>query len=295
MNKYKPESLELTDEVRKNADGDFINLNVGNTHYKIEGEDNKGNWCVLTHGYATPLYIYDKIAAGLVENGYKVLRYDLLGRGLSERVKGDYSPQLFASQLHELTEKLIPNESFFLFGTSMGGTITTTFTSNHPDKVKKLILYAPAGMHYKAPLYMKLAKIKGIGEVLFKLIAMKVLIKGCAREMIYSGEEAKNNYSEQFAYCAQFKGMTKATLSSLRNTILNFDEANKGYVGTNKAGIKVLTVWGTADKTMPYYQSEEMKKILENMTLITFENSGHIFLYDEGDRTLDVTLPFLKE
>ncbi|MCR4661774.1 MAG: alpha/beta hydrolase [Clostridia bacterium] len=294
MKKYKLESLELNDEVRKNADGSFIDLPSGNTHYKIEGNEN-GKWCVLTHGYATPLFIYDKIAAGLVENGYRVLRYDLLGRGLSERVEKEYNPTLFANQLHELTEALIPGEKFYLFGTSMGGSITTTFTSMHPEKVEKLVLYAPAGMHFKAPFYMKLAKIKGIGECMFYTIGMKILVKGCAKEMLYSGQAVKEQYMEQFAYCAQYKGMAKATLSSLRNTILNFDETHKGYVGTDKAGIKVLTIWGTIDKTMPYYQSEEMKQILKNMTLVTFEESGHIFLYDQAEKTLDVTLPFLKE
>jgi len=289
--KYKIDALELTDEIRQAADGEFLKLPSGSTHFKREGDS--GEWAVLVHGYATPYFIYDKIAKGLTENGYRVLRYDLLGRGLSERVKAEYNPGLFVSQLEELTEAVIGDAPFYLFGTSMGGIITTSYTAKHPEKVKKLVLLAPAGMVFDVPLYMKLAKIKGLGELLFKTFAGKTLIKNCAAEMIYSGTEVQNDYMKRFAFCAQFKGIISATLSSMRHTLLDFPLAEKGYIGTRESKVPVLTVWGTADKTMPYYQAERMRRVLPDMELVSFENSGHIFLYDEGERTLETVLPFL--
>ena len=57
----------------------------------------------------------------------------------------------------------------------------------------------------------------------------------------------------------------------------------------------MLVVWGTADRTMPYYQIDRMKEICSNAEYVTFEGSGHVFVYDEGKRTADVVLPFLKK
>ena len=105
------ETLELTDSERSKADGSFIELPCGNTHYELKGD---GESVVLVHGYATPYSLYEKVFEGLVANGYKVLRYDLLGRGLSERVEAVYDPALFARQLRELTEALIGEETFYL-------------------------------------------------------------------------------------------------------------------------------------------------------------------------------------
>ncbi|MBO4535521.1 MAG: alpha/beta hydrolase, partial [Clostridia bacterium] len=99
----------------------------------------------------------------------------------------------------------------------------------------------------------------------------------------------------RFAYCTQFKGFTRCELSSLRHTILNFKESIKGYDGVREAKIPVLVIWGTADKTMPYYQAATMQKVLPDMKLITYQGSGHIFLYDEGERTMCDVLPFLAE
>ena len=162
LNKYKVDSLELNDSTRSKLNEKFIKLPCGTTHYALEGNGDKK--AVLVHGYATPLFIYDKIAEGLTKNGFTVLRYDLLGRGLSDRVDSDYSHSVFVRQLEELTDAVFGNESFFLVGTSMGGAITAAFTAKNPDKVKKLVLLAPAGMKFDVPAHMKISNIKGIGE-----------------------------------------------------------------------------------------------------------------------------------
>lgn len=288
------EKKTLTDAERKKAKGSFINLPSGNTHYEMKGE---GEVCVLAHGYATPYFIYDKVFDRLVSEGYKVIRYDLLGRGLSERIKEKCTPELFARQLNELTEALLgKDEKFYLFGTSMGGSVTTAFCRLYPGKVKKLILLAPAGMDtFKPPFYMHLVSSPLLGDFLFSIIGGKILLKKCASELIYSGADVEEYYMNEFAYSAQYKGMHQCTLSSLRNTILNTSETVKGYYSIAEQKLPMLVIWGTADKTMPYYQIDRMKEICPHAKFTTFEGSGHIFLFDEGDRTMDIVMPFIKE
>lgn len=289
----KAEKLDLTDEARKKIKGSFLSLPSGNTHYEIKGE---GEPIVLVHGYATPYYIYDKLFDALVKAGYRVLRYDLLGRGYSERVEGDYTPELFATQLKELTEALLKDEKFYLAGTSMGGSVTTAFCRLYPGRVKKLILLAPAGMDsFKPPFYMKLSNIPGIGTFIFNRIGSKTLLKSCAGEMHYSPREEKDYYERAFADAIQYKGFLRCTLSSLRNTILKTEKTILGYKAVAKEGLPVLCIWGKEDRTMPYYQSERFKEVCPDATLIPYEKSGHIFVYDEGERTAKDVLAFLKQ
>lgn len=287
------ETLELTDDERKKAQGSFISLPCGNTHYEMKGE---GEVCVLVHGYATPYFIYDKVFDRLVSEGYKVIRYDLIGRGLSERVKTPCTPELFAKQLHELTTALIGDEKFYLFGTSMGGSVTTAFCRLYPDKVKKLILLAPAGMDtFKPPFYMRLCSAPLLGDILFSIIGGGTLLKKCASELIYSDADVEKYYMESFAYSIKYKGFHQCTLSSLRNTILNTKETVKGYYSVAQQKVPMLVIWGTIDKTMPYYQIDRMKEICPHAQYETFEGSGHIFLFDEGERTMNIVIPFIKE
>lgn len=289
----KAEKLELNDEERKKIKGSFIALPCGNTHYEIKGE---GEPVVLVHGYATPYFIYDKLFDALVDAGYRVLRYDLLGRGYSERAEADYTPELFAKQLKELTDALFGEEKFYLAGTSMGGSVTTAFCRLYPGYVKKLILLAPAGMDsFKPPFYMKLSNIPGIGTFIFNLIGSKTLLKSCAGEMHYSPSEEKDYYEKAFADAIQYKGFLRCTLSSLRHTILKTDKTIEGYKAVAKEGIPVLCIWGTDDRTMPYYQSERFQEVCPDAKLLTYEKSGHIFVYDEGERTAKDVLSFLAE
>lgn len=278
------EKFELTQSEKKKYSGAFIKLPCGETHYELKGE---GAAVVLVHGYATPYFIYDKIFSFLVQKGYKVLRYDLLGRGFSERVNGDYTPALFSRQLKELTDALLPNENFFLFGTSMGGAVVTAFAAKYPEKVKKLFLLAPAGMEYKVPLYMKMAQKPVLGEIMFKALGGKLLLNGSCSELIYSRDQT-DYYLEKFAESARYKGFLAATLSSLRNTLMRPDITVENYKKTAENGVSVCTIWGTADETMPYYQSKQLLKIFPNMHFYTFNNSGHIFLFDEGERTCKI-------
>lgn len=285
------EKYDLTDEVRASSKGAFATLSCGNTHYEVKGA---GEPVILVHGYATPYFIYDKLFDGLVKSGYKVLRYDLLGRGLSERVKGKYTPDLFAEQLKELADTIMPNKSFYLVGTSMGGAIVTAYAAKYPDKVRQLFLLAPAGMNFVPPAYMKISRLPILGELMFLTLGTKILLKKCCYELIYNKEES-DYYTEQFADCIRYKGFSRATLSSLRYTILNQTATIPNYEAIAKTDIPVVLIWGTADKTMPYYQAKLICEIISRTKLYTFENSGHIFLYDEGERTLKILLEEIKQ
>lgn len=285
-------SKELTDAEREKAEGSFLALPSGKTHYVLEGA---GESCVLVPGYATPYYLYDKVAESLVQNGYQVLRYDLMGRGLSERIKTDYTPEFFAAQLQEITEAVLGDQPFYLFGTSMGGSITSTFAARHPDKVKKLILLAPAGMDsFQPPFYMKLADMPLLGDFIFAVAGVKLSMGGCAKELLHADQTVKDDYVRKFAHDAQYKGLARCLLSSLRHTILKTEHTTENYKKLAEKKIPTLVLWGTLDATMPYMQMERMKEVLPEATFVTFEESGHIFLYDEGERTMEQVLPFLK-
>lgn len=212
--------------------GCFAPLPSGRTRYEVKGE---GEAVVLVHGYATPYYIYDKLFAALVESGFKVLRYDLLGRGFSERVKTDYTPDLFSRQLLEIVDYVFGHdEKFYLVGTSMGGTITATFTSEYPDRVKKLILLAPAGMDtFMPPFYMKLCDIPGLGNFIFKNVAGKMLLKRCATELLYSTDDI-DYYVRSFADAAQYKGFWTARFRRFEKQFLTRNTQQKNTKSSGK-------------------------------------------------------------
>ena len=295
LNRYVKQAAtkDLTDAERTSLPGSFIALPCGNTHYEMKGD---GTPVVLVPGYATPYYIYNKVFDALVAEGFRVLRYDLLGRGLSERAAGVYSPDLFARQLKELTDALLPDTPFLLIGTSMGGAVTATFCATYPGRAKAVVWLAPAGMDtFRPPFYMKLANTPLIGTAVFHAIANKTLLSKCASEMTHVSQDEIDDFMRAFADCIVYRGFVRCTLSSLRNTILGFRDVTKSYAKVAAQNIPVLCVWGEEDRTMPFYQSERFKEVVPNAKLVSFSGSGHVFLFDEIGRTMDAVLPFLKD
>ena len=71
-------------------------------------------------------------------------------------------------------------------------------------------------------------------------------------------------------------------------------KATEAYAATAAQGLPLLCIWGEEDRTMPIYQAQRMQEVCPQVQLVRFSGSGHIFVYDEGDRTMDVVLPFLK-
>lgn len=291
------ETKKLDKKARENAPGEYVYLKSGFTHYEMkDGGDPSKPPVVLVHGYSTPYFLYDHIFNALLAEGYRVIRYDLLGRGLSERVKEKYTPELFAKQLKELVDELIPKEEFIVFGTSMGGSIVAAFCAQWPKLVQKVVLYAPAGMDsFKPPIVMKLATVPVIGKRIFKLVMPKNTLARATDELLHQDDAVKDKFVRDLAYTMQYKGYLDGTWSSLVNTILKTKEDTKFYKKMARQHIPTLVIWGTEDKTMPIYQIDRMARVLKDAEFVIFEGSGHIFLYDEGDRAIAHTLPFLKE
>src|ERR1017187_5282006 len=77
--KENTELYSLDESVRKNAPGSFIHLSDGITHYELSGPDT-GKLVVLVHGFSVPYYIWDSTFSRLVQQGFRVLRYDEYGR-----------------------------------------------------------------------------------------------------------------------------------------------------------------------------------------------------------------------
>src|SRR4051812_46443896 len=137
-----PERAELTDTVRNGAPGRFVRLSDGMTHYDIAGPDT-GRVVVLVHGFSVPYYIWDSTSARLSNAGYRVVRYDEYGRGLSDRPDVPYADDLYDRQLAELLDSLKITDRVDLAGVSMGGAVTGMFAGRHPKRVRSLVLVDP--------------------------------------------------------------------------------------------------------------------------------------------------------
>ncbi|WP_300074464.1 alpha/beta hydrolase [uncultured Ruegeria sp.] len=139
-------------DARADMPGQLAALPHGHTHYQLDDPSDLPI-LVCIHGWSTASYVWNQLRRDFLSERYRVLTYDLYGRGYSDRPDVDYSAALFSTQLAELLEHLQLNtRRLTVVGYSMGGAIAARFVSERMQSVDRLLLIAPAGMRVRLPI-----------------------------------------------------------------------------------------------------------------------------------------------
>jgi len=124
---------------------------------------------VLLSGMSVPYYLWAPTQAALAEAGYRVVRYDYYGRGLSDRPDAAYDLDMYDRQLVALLDSLKVSGPIDLAGASMGGVVAADFANRWPERVRSLTLIDPAFATIKgAPFPIN---VPGLGEYVWTIVA----------------------------------------------------------------------------------------------------------------------------
>ncbi|OTA64778.1 alpha/beta-hydrolase [Hypoxylon sp. EC38] len=107
-----------------------------------------GEKILLVHGISTPSVALGDLGHEFVRRGYRVMLFDLFGRGYSDAPSDlDYDARLYVTQiLLVLASSKLPWTVFHLVGYSLGGGLSVSFTRYFPHQVSSLALIANGGL-----------------------------------------------------------------------------------------------------------------------------------------------------
>jgi pimeloyl-ACP methyl ester carboxylesterase len=274
----------LDASARRQAPGQFLTLSHGIVHMRIAGPE-QGRPVVLVHGFSVPSYVFDRTSADLAANGFRVIRFDLYGRGWSDRPEVDYDRELFANQLLEVMDTLhLPKAD--LVGLSMGGAIVGRFAAEHPERVRSLALVAPLTQ----PQDISVMAWPGVGEWLMRTWYLPKLAASQLED--FPHPERVPGWAERFQPQMRYDGFGHAILSTMRNVIGQSSLPDFEKVG--KAGLPVLLVWGEADKTVPYAQHAAVQRAIPQAQFISLPATGHLAVVEEPALTDPQLAAFFK-
>ena len=287
---YRGETVSLDDATRKTAtSGSFIKLTDGVTHYELVG-DPKGLPVLLIHGFSVPYFIWDPTFQGLASSDFRVLRYDLFGRGFSDRPHLRYDIDLFVRQVRDLLERL-DLQKVDVIGLSMGGAIASAFTVHFPKMVHRLVLIDPVGvLPMPLNLLYKAAILPGISEIILGLFGTEKMVAGLASDF-FDPAHVKI-FQDQYRPQMQIKGFKRSILSTLRcKTVNGFP---KIYEELGKLDTPIMLLWGRNDQTIPLNQSDAILKFISPVEFHIIENSGHIPHFERPDIVNPLLIDFLQ-
>ncbi len=256
----------LDDATRTALGGRYIDLAVGKTHYELVGPEG-APVVVLVHGGTIPMWSWDHQMSALQDAGFRVLRYDQLGRGYSDRPDGPYDRALYRTQLEQLLDGLSLSGPLHLVGLSFGATVAVTFAAAHPDRVDRLVLLAPIVHHAEGQLLFHLAKVPGFGEWYARVISVPDSIVR-ARAFFPASEAARS--TKRFDEQTRIAGFESALLSFARTDALG--DYRPAHTAAAKG--RVLVLRGTDDHQVSDAHNDFLREAY-GASLVEVQGGGH--------------------
>lgn len=267
-NYYNENTIELK-IAQNNSNDDYLELELGRMRYKIYGDKNK-NVLILIHGFNGYLECWNPNIDALVNAGYKVIVYDLWGRGLSDRPRIDLKIEIFRKQLNDLIN-FMDLKQVNLIGSSFGCVIATDYTLMYPTKVNKLVFIGPAGWPSKENTPSRLINVPILSQAIFYFFG-KSILKPKVENYLYDKKKYLWTVKIWKKY-ANYDGYTRSALSALQNAPV-IDYIN-GWKKIGKQQKSILCIWGENDISFPFFNAKKAQKIMPNSTIIGVTDAAH--------------------
>jgi len=272
------------------------------THYILSGSENSP-LVVLIHGIDSFFYNFDRISLRLVQqHGFRVLYYDLLGRGFSSPHQSNlYGKEQHVDQLHSLLEHLQLNTvPFHLLGFSMGGSLATIYATRFPEEIKALTLLSPAGLMEGTDIYW-LRNLWCTHGLLQNMIIQKSLRQETSNSFHNKTGIYKEREDFMFAMKRRVFSNNKHQAEATWQSILQFplyDIHNEAEMLANQVNLPVHLVFGDKDRVVEFrHNFGQWKSILDTgrckPEYSVFPDGGHNLLLEYPDETEEILVRFM--
>ncbi|PCH40703.1 alpha/beta-hydrolase [Wolfiporia cocos MD-104 SS10] len=253
--------------------GAYARLPQGTVRYWLIGPEN-GERIVLIHGLSVPAIIWKEIAPQLAQNGFRVLLYDLYGRGYSDAPQTTYDVNLYTTQL-ALLMQYVGWSHAHIAGVSMGGGIAAAFSAQFPHLVTdRLALVACTGLLNPSDLSRT---SKFLSSPIVQLVASSYPFRRYL-QYLASGKSAREDPIAELVriQSAYLPGFNPAIASSLRDGPIR--DLAPSFAALGQRHANVVVIWGTADTVVPYRSAARVRAHIPDAQMVTIDGGGHDIL-----------------
>lgn len=267
-----------------------IILNEGVTHIEHIKHSN-ASLTIFVHGVSGPMTAWDKTVTTLKKTNLNFLRYDLYGRGFSERMERDYTIDLYVRQLKALVDKFAENKPVKLVGSSFGCVIISHFSVLYPKLVERIVFIGPAGFPIRIPLLAKLRDAPLLGDALFYFFGNSTILR--QNKKYFVSDSVWDQYKKYYKDQLSIKGSTHSMLSTMRHSPVTDNIDNYRVLGL--LNIPTWVIWGKEDVTFPYKNSKTLEKLIPHMELNSVDKSAHLPQYESPNIVTPLILKALTK
>lgn len=290
----------VTDVLAQASEG-FVDVPGGRIWYQAAGE---GEPLVLLHGGPGATSDYLEALMAIADTGYRVVRYDQLGSGRSDRPQNTalWTVDRFVAEL-EVVRGVLGFETMHLLGQSWGAFLALEYALAWPERLQTLTLYSGAASTQQCFEGMNILRAQLPPETVAKmsqfeaagvyddpdyLAAVQILLNRhlCRRQPWPEAlTRSMQNMSE-----AVYRTMWGPNEFTLTGNLASFDRTDR----LGEIEIPTLIVCGRYDEVVPAC-SETLHAGIRNSRLEIFEHASHLSHLEEPGQFFSLLLEFLAD
>lgn len=233
----------------------------------------------LLHGLGASIFSWREVIQPISELG-RVITYDRLGFGFSSRpeyepgsTQNPYGNQYQVELLFQILDSLGIKKTI-LVGHSMGGLIALKAAIQQPERIKGLVLIAPAVLHYRfMPKWIKpflyLPSLKAVFKQMIKAMLRNKLsiLKKAWFQPQNIDAEVKKGYFTPFDADGAIDGLY--WFAAAPAISLTEDEISS-------IQIPALIIHGSEDKVVPIKIGRRVARLISGSHFVEFPACGHL-------------------
>ena len=259
-------------EVHPRIEEAFALVGGAKVHYQRAGA---GRPLLLLHGLVGSAKNWRRNISFLSRDS-AVYAVDLFNMGQSDRVPGlDAGLEATADRLATYMDAVGLDEAD-IAGHSHGGSVAMMFAARHPDRVRRLILFAPANpfcdlgdqliRFYQTRLGIRLARLIPFLPRMLKATALSRMYGDPSRV----SEDALEGYTQGL----HIPGTVDHVLQIVQRWSLDMRILHDALTGL--AAKPTLLIWGDRDRAVGLSSGRELQRTLPHASLLVLPGVGHI-------------------
>ena len=252
---------------------------------------------LLLHGLGCDHTTWEPVIDALARR-YTVIAPDLLGHGLSDKPRADYSLGGYANGMRDLIT-VLGIDKVTVVGHSFGGGVAMQFAYQFPERTEWMVLVASGGLGPEVSPAIRAVTTPGFHQLMGLLTLPGVRHLGKAGLVALSRTELKltRDLDEVAVIFDSFKDPAyRSAIRHLVRAVVDYKGqivtmADRAYL---TEAMPMAVIWGRDDRVIPVRHASNAAALAPNARVEVIANAGHFPHKDHPQRFAKVVHEFIR-